>query len=147
MVIDTTVQEKNITYPIDSKLAKKSLTHSGTLRFRKGFPLRQTYSRVTPHLLRQVSNRKSTQLKNRPGMQPGDCKPSFVNWSARCPKNKSVPMPKPCWMPVASCFKTKPININFIAFTNPMSVVFPKAKPINLLNSAAKSQSPEPVIV
>ena len=28
-----------------------------------------------------------------------------------------------------------------------MSVVFPKAKPINLLNSAAKSRSPEPVTV
>ena len=46
-----------------------------------------------------------------------------------------------------SCFKTKPINIKFIAFTIPMSVVFPKAKPINLLNSAAKSRSPEPVTV
>ena len=52
-------------------------------------------------------------------------------------------MPKPCWMPGASCFKTKPINIKLIAFTNPMSVVFPKAKPINLLNFAAKSRSPE----
>ena len=28
-----------------------------------------------------------------------------------------------------------------------MSVVFPKAKPINLLNSAARSRSPEPVTV
>ena len=56
-------------------------------------------------------------------------------------------MPKPCWMPGASCFKTKPLNIKFIAFTNPMSVVFPKAKPIKLLNSAAKSRSPEPVTV
>jgi len=28
-----------------------------------------------------------------------------------------------------------------------MSVVFPKSKPINLLNSAAKSRSPEPVTV
>ena len=69
----------------------------------------------------------------------------FVNWSARCPKNKSVLIPKPFWMPGASCFKTKPISIKFIAFTNPMSVVFPKAKLINLLNSTAKSRSPEPV--
>ena len=50
-------------------------------------------------------------------------------------------------MPGASCFKTKPMSIKFIAFTNPMSVVFPKAKPINLLNSAAKSRSAEPVTV
>ena len=38
VVIDTTVQEKNITYPTDYKLAKKSLTPAGTLRNRKGFP-------------------------------------------------------------------------------------------------------------
>ena len=52
VVIDTTVQEKNITYPTDSKLAKK------------------------------VS-----------------VVPWFINWSARSLKNKSVLMPKPCWMP------------------------------------------------
>jgi len=50
-------------------------------------------------------------------------------------------------MPGSSRFKTKPINIKFVAFTNPMSVVFPKAKPINLLNSAERSRSPEPVTV
>ena len=151
VVIDTTVQEKNITYPTDSKLAKKVIDTCRNIANQEGIPLRQSYSRVTPQLLRQASNRKSPQQKKRPGRQPGDCKPSvvpwFVNWSARCPKNKSVLMPKPCWMPGASCFKTKPINIKFIAFTNPMSVVFPKAKPINLLNSAAKSRSPEPVTV
>jgi hypothetical protein len=48
-------------------------------------------------------------------------------------------------MPRASSFKTKPINIKSIAFTNPMSAAFPKAKPINLTNLGARSRSPEPV--
>ena len=73
--------------------------------------------------------------------------PWFVNWSARCPKNKSDLMPKPCWMPGASCFKTKPINIKLLAFSNPMSVLSPKAKPLTFLNLAAKSRFLEPLTV
>ena len=38
VVIDTTVQEKNITYPTIPNWPKKSLTPAGTLRNRKGFP-------------------------------------------------------------------------------------------------------------
>ena len=63
VVIDTTVQEKNITYPTDSKLAKKVIDTCRNIAKQEGIPLRQSYSRVTPQLLRQASNRKSPQQK------------------------------------------------------------------------------------
>ena len=46
VVIDTTVQEKNITYPTDSKLAKKVDTCRNIAK-QEGIPLRQSYLRVT----------------------------------------------------------------------------------------------------
>ena len=120
-----------------------SLTPAGTLGNSKGFPLRQSYSRVTPQLLRQASNRKSPlqKIKTRNTTRRLQLigRTLIHEMIRKMPKNKSVLMPKSCWMPGASFFKTKPINIKFIAFTNPMLDVFPKAKPINLLNSAAKS--------
>ena len=63
VVIDTTVQEKNITYPTDSKLAKKVIDTCRNIAIQEGIPLRQSYSRVTPQLLRQASNRKSPVQK------------------------------------------------------------------------------------
>ena len=65
VVIDTTVQEKNITYPTDSKLAKKVIDTCRNIAIQEGIPLRQSYSRVTPQLLRQASNRKSPQQKKK----------------------------------------------------------------------------------
>ena len=47
VVIDTTVQEKNITYPTDSKLAKKVIDTCRNIAKQEGIPLRQSYSRVT----------------------------------------------------------------------------------------------------
>ena len=72
VVIDTTVQEKIITYPTDSKLAKKVIDTCRNIAIQEGIPLRQSYSRVSPQLLCQASNRKSPQQKKRPGRQPGD---------------------------------------------------------------------------
>ena len=140
-------QEKNITYPTDSKLVEKVIDTCRNIPKQEGISLRQSYSRFTSQLLLQASNRKSPQQKKKTRKAIRDCKPSFVNWSARCPKNKSILMLKPCLKPGASWFKIKPINIKFIVFKNLMLVVSLKAKLINLLNSAAKSQSPEPETV
>ena len=51
-VIYTTVQKKNITYPTDSKLAKKVIDTCRNNAIQEGIPLRQSYSRVPPQLLR-----------------------------------------------------------------------------------------------
>ncbi len=44
--VDTTVQEKNITYPTDSKLLYKSIEELGTVARSRGIQLRQSYIRV-----------------------------------------------------------------------------------------------------
>jgi IS5 family transposase len=44
--VDTTVQEKNITYPTDSKLYYKALVKLAKVAKQLGIPLRQTYLRV-----------------------------------------------------------------------------------------------------
>ena len=41
---DTTVQEKNITFPTDSKLHKKIISHCRTIAEKEGIGLRQTYT-------------------------------------------------------------------------------------------------------
>ena len=49
VVIDTTVQKKNITYPTDSKLAKKVIDTCRNIAKQEGISLRQSYSGVTPN--------------------------------------------------------------------------------------------------
>lgn len=44
--VDTTVQEKNITYPTDSKLLHKAIVKLGQAAKKRGVKLRQTYVRV-----------------------------------------------------------------------------------------------------
>jgi transposase, IS5 family len=47
---DTTVQEKNITYPTDSKLHKKIIKHCKILAERENIELRQSYTRTIKNL-------------------------------------------------------------------------------------------------
>jgi IS5 family transposase len=52
--VDTTVQEKNITFPTDSKLAKKVIDHCSIIAEREGIAQRQSYKRVSKKLLREA---------------------------------------------------------------------------------------------
>ena len=47
---DTTVQEKNITYPTDSKLHKKIVKHCRRIAEKENIELRQSYTRTIKHL-------------------------------------------------------------------------------------------------
>jgi IS5 family transposase len=49
--VDTTVQEKNITFPTDSKLHKKIIKKSKSISDKEDLPVRQSYTRV----LKQIS--------------------------------------------------------------------------------------------
>ena len=53
--VDTTVQEKNITYPTDSKLLYKAIVKLGDAAKSRGIPLRQSYVRVGKRAAVQVS--------------------------------------------------------------------------------------------
>lgn len=52
--IDTTVQEKNITFPTDAKLAKKVIDNCSKIAHREGVKQRQTYKRVAKQHLRDA---------------------------------------------------------------------------------------------
>jgi IS5 family transposase len=51
VLIDTTVQEKNITYPTDVKLQKKIIEKCRKIAEKKGIQLRQTYNRELKQLM------------------------------------------------------------------------------------------------
>jgi IS5 family transposase len=51
VVIDTTVQEKNITYPTDTKLRRKIIGHCVKIAKGEGVVLRQSYQRTVKRLL------------------------------------------------------------------------------------------------
>ena len=64
VVIDTTVQEKNITFPTDDKLRKKIIRKCTDIAQKEGVLLRQTYSRTIKKLsYRQRFRRTKTQQK------------------------------------------------------------------------------------
>lgn len=52
--IDTTVQEKNITFPTDAKLAKKVIDNCVKIAEKQGIVQRQTYKRISKQLLRDA---------------------------------------------------------------------------------------------
>ena len=52
--IDTTVQEKNITFPTDAKLAKKVIDNCTKIAEKQGVKQRQTYKRVAKQHLRDA---------------------------------------------------------------------------------------------
>lgn len=60
--IDTTVQEKNITYPTDTKLAVKIIKHCRQIADKEGIELRQSYKYVAKDLLKKA-NAKSEKKK------------------------------------------------------------------------------------
>ncbi len=52
--VDTTVQEKNITFPTDAKLAKKVIDNCVKISKKEGVVQRQSYKRVSKQLLRDA---------------------------------------------------------------------------------------------
>ena len=54
--IDTTVQEKNITFPTDAELQKKVIDRCVKLAGEHGVELRQSYKRVVQRLIREHYN-------------------------------------------------------------------------------------------
>jgi IS5 family transposase len=51
VLIDTTVQEKNITYPTDTKLQKKMIEKCRNIAKKEGIVLRQSYKRILKQLM------------------------------------------------------------------------------------------------
>lgn len=65
VLIDTTVQEKNITFPTDTKLHKKIIDKCNIIAENVGIPLRQSYKRVTKQLMIDQRFRNHPKRKKR----------------------------------------------------------------------------------
>ena len=63
--IDTTAQEKNITYPTDSKLAKKIIDKCVKQAKKSGIGLRRSYKRTAKQLLRDTYNSTHPRRKKK----------------------------------------------------------------------------------
>lgn len=59
VIADTTVQEKNVTYPTDSKLVRKISEKCAKIAGRHGVKLRRSYRRTIPKLMKAVHNRSN----------------------------------------------------------------------------------------
>ena len=59
VVVDTTVQEKNITFPTDAKLAAKIVRGGVKLANKHGVKLRQSFERTVPKLLAAQRGRRT----------------------------------------------------------------------------------------
>ena len=66
VVVDTTVQEKNISFPTDAKLSSKVIDNCSKMAGKGNIHLTQGFSRTAPPQRRQVSNRKTTRQKKKP---------------------------------------------------------------------------------
>ena len=54
VIVDTTVMEKAISYPTDTKLLERSRQHLVKAAVKHGLVLRQNYNREAPRLARQI---------------------------------------------------------------------------------------------
>ncbi len=70
--IDTTVQEKNITFPTDSKLHKKIIKKCLSIARKEGLPIRQTYTRTLKKL--SVDQRFRNHPRNKSKARKADKK-------------------------------------------------------------------------
>lgn len=62
---DTTVQENNVTYPTDSKLAKKVIDKCAKIANAEGVKQRQSYKRVSKQLMRDTYNSNHPKRKKK----------------------------------------------------------------------------------
>lgn len=63
VLVDTTVQEKNITFPTDTKLQKRIIEKVVKIANKEGIQLRQTYTRTLPQLM--IEQRQRNHPKRR----------------------------------------------------------------------------------
>ena len=73
---DTTVQEKNITYPTDNKLHRKIIKRCIAIADKQGIELRQSYTRILKRLL--MDQRFRNHPKNKGKARKADKKVKII---------------------------------------------------------------------
>ena len=78
VIADTTVQEKNITFPTDTKLHRKIITHCKKIARKEGLVLRQSYTRTLKELA--LLQRFRTHPRNKKKAFRADRKVKTIAW-------------------------------------------------------------------
>ena len=79
VIVDSTVQEKNITFPTDAKLLCKAILQLGKYALRNGIKLRQSYARKAKRTLQKASGYAAARQFKR--LQR--CNQDLKNWLGR----------------------------------------------------------------
>jgi len=92
---DSTVQENNVTFPTDAKLAKKVIDHCNRIACAEDVDQRQSYVRVSKQLLRDSYFGHHPSRQKKPAGPERSCAPSpddcSGNWNANSPPSSSPP--------------------------------------------------------
>ena len=88
--VDTTVQEKNITYPTDLKLHKKIAEQCIKISSREGIDLRQSYKRTIPKLIKDQRFKRNVKTLKKSEKISEEVKNDSESFGARIGKKTSV---------------------------------------------------------
>jgi len=80
VIVDTTVQEKNITFPTDTKLHKKVIDKCLKIAKKENLTLRQTYTRTIKKLLIDLRFSKHPKNKKKAKKLERRLRPSLEGW-------------------------------------------------------------------
>lgn len=139
MSIDTTVQEKNITYPKDAKLHKKNTDQCVSIAKQEGLQLRGSYVRTTKSLVRDTYN--GTHPKRRKKANAARRKLKTI--TGRLVRELERKLPHSGRKETLALFKKvlaqeKTVRIKSTVYTNQTCTVSLKGKHIKSMNMAAR---------
>ena len=138
--VDTTVQEKNITFPTDTKLHKKVIDKCLKIANKENLTLRQTYTRTIKKLL--IDLRFSTHPKNRKKAKKARKKIKTI--AGRLVRELQRLLPdSPLYVELLELYQQainqlRNTKIKFIPFMKKKFVVFQKGKNIRCMNLETK---------
>ena len=146
VVIDTTVQEKNITFPTDTKLRLKVIDRCRELASEENIALRRSYRYELKKLRRVIrfsKGKKTRQRLQRPSVasEPSPMRCSVIS-SASCLKTGSRPCMKNLRFTTRLSIRNVMIQTRFTAFMSLMFAVFAKARNTKNMNLATKYPLP-----
>lgn len=139
---NTTIQEKNITFPMDSKLHKKMIKTMLKIVQDEQLPIRQSYKRILKKL--SVDQRFRNHPRNKSKARKADKK--LKNIAGRLVRELERNL-SPDWIYQKTIlfFKQVPrpreVNIKYTRYMSQMYSAFPKIKSIRNISSEIKSPS------
>ena len=142
VLVDTTAQEKNITFPTDATLCKRIIAHCVDIANKERITVRQSYRRTTKKLL--LAQRFRSHPKNRKKAVAAQRKLKTIagrlvrSWRGNCPQTHWYTTQQSCQSSVRSCIRKRTAPPRSPVSTNPRYTASAKAKSIKNMNLAQR---------